>query len=84
MNFLAELSMMHYVTVSSYSPSMIVASAVYAARCTTDSDISMREEGSTHSNDETEPLRSNVDVDPEPLNLADKLHQRSSAAKKLD
>ncbi|XP_050909078.1 G2/mitotic-specific cyclin S13-7 [Lathyrus oleraceus] len=34
-NFLDELSMMHYVTVSSYSPSMIGASAVYAARCTT-------------------------------------------------
>ncbi|KAI5420878.1 Cyclin-B1-4 [Lathyrus oleraceus] len=34
-NFLAELSMMYYVAVSSYSPSMIAASAVYAARCTT-------------------------------------------------
>ncbi|KAL5101554.1 hypothetical protein RYX36_005881 [Vicia faba] len=33
-NFLAELSMMHYVTVSLYSPSMIAASAVYAARST--------------------------------------------------
>ncbi|WJX64485.1 hypothetical protein P8452_49260 [Trifolium repens] len=33
-NFLAELSMMHYATVSSYCPSMIAASAVYAARST--------------------------------------------------
>ncbi|XP_004491216.1 G2/mitotic-specific cyclin S13-7 [Cicer arietinum] len=32
--FLAELSMMHYATVSLYSPSMIAASAVYAARST--------------------------------------------------
>ncbi|GAU21666.1 hypothetical protein TSUD_251500 [Trifolium subterraneum] len=33
-NFLAELSMMHYATVSTYCPSMIAASAVYAARST--------------------------------------------------
>ncbi|KAK7276640.1 hypothetical protein RIF29_17783 [Crotalaria pallida] len=32
--FLAELSLMHYPTVISYCPSMIAASAVYAARCT--------------------------------------------------
>ncbi|KAI5412269.1 hypothetical protein KIW84_057071 [Lathyrus oleraceus] len=30
------------------------------------------------------PLRSDVDVDPEPLNSADKLHQQSSTTKKLD
>ncbi|XP_045833666.1 G2/mitotic-specific cyclin S13-7 [Trifolium pratense] len=33
-NFLAELAMMHYATVSTYCPSMIAASAVYAARST--------------------------------------------------
>ncbi|GAU42132.1 hypothetical protein TSUD_351060 [Trifolium subterraneum] len=33
-NFLAELSMMHYAAVYSYCPSMIAASAVYAARST--------------------------------------------------
>ncbi|XP_057441456.1 G2/mitotic-specific cyclin S13-7 [Lotus japonicus] len=32
--YLAELGMMHYPVVSSYSPSVIAASAVYAARCT--------------------------------------------------
>lgn len=31
--FLAELGMMHYATIM-YCPSMIAASAVYAARCT--------------------------------------------------
>lgn len=49
-----------------------------------DSDIARREEGSSYSNDEIEPLRSDVDVDPEPLNLEDKLHRQSSAAKKLN
>ncbi|GAU40832.1 hypothetical protein TSUD_287690 [Trifolium subterraneum] len=33
-NFLGELSMMHYATVYLYCPSMIAASAVYAARST--------------------------------------------------
>jgi len=33
-NFLAELSMMHYATVSLYCPSMIAASVVYATRST--------------------------------------------------
>ncbi|PRQ21446.1 putative cyclin [Rosa chinensis] len=32
--FLAELGVMHYQTIISYSPSMIAAAAVYAARCT--------------------------------------------------
>lgn len=32
--FLAELGIMHYSTVSVYSPSNIAASSVYAARCT--------------------------------------------------
>lgn len=31
---LAELAMMNYSTAIKYSPSMIAASAVYAARCT--------------------------------------------------
>lgn len=34
--FLAELGLMHYPTIISYSPSKIAASAVYAARCTLD------------------------------------------------
>ncbi|KAI4340482.1 hypothetical protein MLD38_025311 [Melastoma candidum] len=33
-SFLAELGMTHYQTIISYCPSMIAASAVYAARCT--------------------------------------------------
>ncbi|KAK4791742.1 hypothetical protein SAY86_032155 [Trapa natans] len=32
--FIAELGLIHYPTVVSYCPSMIAASAVYAARCT--------------------------------------------------
>lgn len=32
--FLAELGMMNYSTITIYCPSMIAASAVYAARCT--------------------------------------------------
>lgn len=32
-SFLAELGLMHYPTVVRYCPSMIAASAVYAARC---------------------------------------------------
>ncbi|XP_059430008.1 G2/mitotic-specific cyclin S13-7-like [Corylus avellana] len=36
MFFLAELGIMHYTTIISHSPSMIAASAVYAARCTLD------------------------------------------------
>lgn len=32
--FLAELGMMNYSSTIKYSPSMIAASAVYAARCT--------------------------------------------------
>lgn len=32
--FLAELGLMHYPTIISHCPSMIAASAVYAARCT--------------------------------------------------
>ncbi|XP_027332322.1 G2/mitotic-specific cyclin S13-7 [Abrus precatorius] len=32
--FLAELGLMHYPTVTLYPPSLIAASAVYAARCT--------------------------------------------------
>ncbi|XP_059625007.1 G2/mitotic-specific cyclin S13-7 [Cornus florida] len=32
--FLAELGLMHYTTSIMYSPSMLAASAVYAARCT--------------------------------------------------
>nr|QYW07116.1 cyclin B1-2 [Dimocarpus longan] len=32
--YLAELGLMHYPTIVSYSPSVIAASAVYAARCT--------------------------------------------------
>ena len=34
--FLAELGMMHYSAVTSYRPSNIAASAVYAARTTLD------------------------------------------------
>ncbi|KAI5442704.1 E3 ubiquitin-protein ligase At3g02290 [Lathyrus oleraceus] len=37
--------------------------------------VSRREKSSSHSNDETEPLRSDVDVDPEPLNSADKWNE---------
>lgn len=33
-HFLAELSLVQYSTVILYSPSVIAASAVYAARCT--------------------------------------------------
>lgn len=32
--FLAELALMHYSLVTLYCPSMLAASAVYAARCT--------------------------------------------------
>ncbi|XP_054799218.1 G2/mitotic-specific cyclin S13-7-like isoform X1 [Prosopis cineraria] len=35
-HFLAELSLIHYATVMLYSPSVVAASAVYAARCTLD------------------------------------------------
>ncbi|KAK9273674.1 hypothetical protein L1049_018484 [Liquidambar formosana] len=34
--FLAELGLMHYSTITMYCPSMVAASAVYAARCTLD------------------------------------------------
>lgn len=34
MFFLAELALMHYSLVTLYCPSMLAASAVYAARCT--------------------------------------------------
>ncbi|KAK4607493.1 hypothetical protein RGQ29_001368 [Quercus rubra] len=34
--FLAELGLLHYPTITSYCPSKIAASAVYAARCTLD------------------------------------------------
>ncbi|GMP91574.1 hypothetical protein CsSME_00042217 [Camellia sinensis var. sinensis] len=36
--FLAELGLMHYPTIILYCPSMIAASAVYAARCTLNSN----------------------------------------------
>ena len=36
MFFLAELGLLHYPTITSYCPSKIAASAVYAARCTLD------------------------------------------------
>ncbi|XP_061366862.1 E3 ubiquitin-protein ligase At3g02290-like isoform X2 [Gastrolobium bilobum] len=39
--------------------------------------VSRREKGSSHSNEETEPLRSDVDVDPESLNSGDKWNESS-------
>ena len=37
--------------------------------------VSRREKGSSHSNEETEPLRSNVDLDTESLNSGDKWNE---------
>ncbi|QHN83778.1 E3 ubiquitin-protein ligase [Arachis hypogaea] len=37
--------------------------------------VSRREKGSSHSNEETEPLRSNTDVDTESLNSGDKWNE---------
>lgn len=42
--------------------------------------VSRREKGSSHSNEETEPLRSDVDVDPESLNSGDKWNGSSCEA----
>lgn len=37
--------------------------------------VSRREKSSSHSNDETEPLRSDTDVDPEPLHSSEKWNE---------
>ena len=42
--------------------------------------VSRREKGSSHSNEETEPLRSNADVDPESLNSGDKWNESACEA----
>lgn len=42
--------------------------------------VSRREKGSSHSNEETEPLRSNADVDPESLNSGDKWKESACEA----
>ncbi|RDX79964.1 E3 ubiquitin-protein ligase [Mucuna pruriens] len=42
--------------------------------------VSRREKGSSHSNEETEPLRSDVDVDPESSNSGDKWNESACEA----
>lgn len=44
-------------------------------RSRSDGLVSRREKSSSHSNEETEPLRSDVDSEPEPLNSADKWNE---------
>ncbi|KAG4911769.1 hypothetical protein JHK82_052369 [Glycine max] len=42
--------------------------------------VSRREKGSSHSNEETEPLRSDADLDPESLNSGDKWNESACEA----
>ncbi|XP_061360059.1 G2/mitotic-specific cyclin S13-7-like [Gastrolobium bilobum] len=56
-HFLCELGMMHYVTLVKYCPSMVAASAVFAARCTLNKSPVWNETLKLHTGYSQEQLR---------------------------